>query len=184
MHLTANPFPRPAFIPSFSDYSCFQSVGMTGGRGVLGGILRRRLAERKVRLKAYEADVNDEKDIEEWFSANKFSHFFHFAALVPVNLVEADPLLAYQTNVIGTFNVVKSWIRTQEKQSWFFHCSSSHVYAPARDGRNLSENGSTEPETFYGVTKLVAEQIAQPLLTKFDFPFCIGRIFSFSHVTD
>ena len=176
-------FARPAFIPNFSDYSSLENVGMTGHRGVLGGILYSRLAEKRVNVHVYEADVNDERKIENWFRGKSFSHFFHFAALVPVNRVEADPLLAFQTNVVGTFNVVKNWIRTQAKQSWFFYCSSSHVYQPACGERNLSETSVTNPETFYGVTKLTAEHTAESLLKKLNFPFCIGRVFSFSHIT-
>src|SRR4051812_48621371 len=138
MHLD-NLFPRPAFVPEFSDYSRFHNVGLTGGRGVLGSILRKRLADNDVTITCYEADLNDAAEVERWFSGRSFSHFFHFAAIVPVTRVEADPLHAFETNAIGTFTLVKHWIRTQTKESWFFHCSTSHVYAPARDQQNLTE---------------------------------------------
>ena len=69
-------------------------------------------------------------------------YFFHFAALVPVTAVESDPVLAFQTNVVGTFNVCKQLLATQ-KNCWLFQCSSSHVYEPAADSRPIAEDAPT-----------------------------------------
>ena len=37
------------------------------------------------------------------------------------------------------------------------------------------------PPTFYGATKLAAEQVVETLMGKLKFPYCIGRVFSFTH---
>ena len=175
-------FSRPEFVPEFSDYEVFRrsTFGVTGHRGILGGILHRRLVQANVHVDAYEGDVNDDISLVQWFEARRFSHFLHFAAIVPVARVEGDPLLAYQTNAIGSFNVCKN-ILVMQKECWLFHASTSHVYTPRVDNISITEDAATEPKTFYGVTKLAAERVIQPLLTRLQAPFCIGRIFSFSH---
>jgi UDP-glucose 4-epimerase len=178
----ASPFERPAFIPAFTDYSRFHgtAVGITGQRGILGGILSDRLMQAGIRTDAFAGNINDSKALDDWISDKHFSHFFHFAAVVPVTRVEADPLTAYRTNAIGSFDVCSKLLQTQP-QCWLFHCSSSHVYRPTPQPAAITETDETDPQTFYGVTKLAAERIIEPLLKRFSAPYCIGRVFSFSH---
>lgn len=178
----SSPLPRPDFITEFRDFAAFQTraVGVTGARGVLGGILSERLRQQGVGLAAYEGDVNDAAALTAWFASHRFGHFFHFAALVPVTQVEADPLLAYQTNVIGTFNVCRQLVLTQ-RDCWLFHCSSSHVYRPTSAPVPIAEDALKAPQSFYGETKLAAESLVSSLLGRLQVPHCIGRVFSFTH---
>jgi nucleoside-diphosphate-sugar epimerase len=178
----AHILPRPAFVPEFVDYSAFagQTVGITGQRGVLGGLLYERLRRFGVQVVAFPGDVNDEKLLTTWFSGYQFSHFFHFAAVVPVPLVEGNPVAAYRTNAIGSFNVCSHLALTQKKY-WLFLASSSHVYKPTAPEAHITELSETEPQTFYGVTKLAGERLCVPLLQKMNVEYCVGRIFSFSH---
>jgi len=177
-----NPSERASFVPEFTDYAALrgQAVGLTGARGVLGSILSERLERRGIASAAYPGDVNDGDDLAGWFSAHRFRYFFHFAALVPVGAVEGDPLLAYQTNVIGTFNVCKQLLETQTG-CWLFHCSTSHVYQPTAAATPIDEEAPKNPPTFYGATKLAAEQVVDTLMGKLGAPYCIGRVFSFTH---
>ena len=149
-----DPFARAAFIPEFTDFAAFRehSVGLTGARGLLGSILMERLERQGIAVAA-------------WFDQQHCSHFFHFAAMVPVGLVEGNPLLAFQTNVIGAFNICKHLLRTQP-HCWLFHCSSSHVYQPTALPAPIAEGSPTHPPTFYGATKLAAERVIDTLLAK------------------
>jgi len=178
----ANLFERPGFIPDPGAADDWRgcAIGLTGGSGVLGGILRERLATLGLRSEAYGGDINDAPALAAWFAERQFSHFFHFAALVPVGQVEADPVLAYQTNVFGTFNVCRQLAATQ-RDCWLFHCSSSHVYRPAATPQPIDEEAATIPPTFYGDTKLAAERLVALLCGKLRRPHCIGRVFSFTH---
>lgn len=171
-------------VPLVADYSCFQgsAVGMTGHRGVLGRLLFERLKLNGVAVDAYEGDVNDTASLGCWFQSKNFRFFFHFAAIVATVRVEADPIRAYETNVVGAFNVCKNILQSQP-ECWLFHASSSHVYLPTAAPLPIAENSRLEPQTFYGVTKLAAEQMIEPLLQRLNASYCIGRIFSFSHET-
>lgn len=176
------PFTRPGFLPPLPDLGALRGarVAMTGHRGVLGGLLAERLVAGGAQLSTYAGDVNDASALADWVATVKPSHFFHFAALVPVNIVEADPLQAWQTNVVGTFNACRAVARSQPG-CWFFQCSTSHVYRATADGQPLAEDAHTGPGTFYGVTKLAAEGVVASLLGKLGVPWCIGRVFSYSH---
>jgi nucleoside-diphosphate-sugar epimerase len=156
------------------------SLGLTGGRGVLGSLLLERLVQHGIRAEAYAGDVNDPAALAAWFAGQKFSHFFHFAALVPVGQVESDPLRAFATNVIGTFNICRQLALTQP-DCWLFYCSSSHVYQPTGNPDPISEEDATVPASFYGETKLAAERVVAVLCGKLQRPYCIGRVFSFTH---
>jgi UDP-glucose 4-epimerase/GDP-4-dehydro-6-deoxy-D-mannose reductase len=178
----SNPIGRASFVPEYSDYAALRghAVGLTGARGILGGILKARLDRRGIETAAYPGDVNNGDALSTWFADHRFRYFFHFAALVPVAAVEGDPLLAYQTNVVGTFNVCKPLLETQPG-CWLFHCSSSHVYQPTSTATPINEDAPKDPPTFYGATKLAAERVVETLMGKLLAPYCIGRVFSFTH---
>jgi nucleoside-diphosphate-sugar epimerase len=177
-----NPNERAIGVPEFTDYPALRehAVGLTGARGVLGRILKDRLDRHGIATAAYPGDVNDSEALSAWFADRRFGYFFHFAAMVPVAAVEGNPLLAFQTNVIGTFNVCKRLLE-MPSACWLFHCSSSHVYQPTLRPTPINEDAPKEPPTFYGATKLAAERVVETLLGKLKAPYCIGRVFSFTH---
>jgi nucleoside-diphosphate-sugar epimerase len=176
-------FKQPDFIPIFTDYMQFSGkcIGITGQRGVLGGILSERLIAHNVRVEAYPFDVTDAASLNAWFKKHNFDYFFHFAAIVPVIQVMNEPLKAYRVNVIGSYNICNQIIETQPN-CWLFLASSSHIYKSSPiPGEKILKVGSSEgPESFYGVTKLAAERISRPILDQCKVDYCIGRIFSFS----
>jgi nucleoside-diphosphate-sugar epimerase len=93
----------------------------------------------------------------------------------------ANPLKAYDVNVIGSYNICRQIIETQPSCRLFL-ASTSHVY---KGKLVLGESASTavseeQPDTFYGVSKLAAERISRPILDQYKIDYCIGRIFSFS----
>jgi len=152
-------------------------IGITGSRGVLGTAIQRVLASRH---SAFEDDVRDSNAVEEWVRSSGVSSILHFAAVVPVRKVEADPKLAFDVNVGGTLNLCEA-IRKSQRDIWLFVASTSHVYAPSQIA--LAENVHTDPRSLYGFTKLEAERVAKNWSRRTPFPLCIGRIFSFSAKT-
>ena len=177
-----DPFARSPLIPEFTDYAAFagRCVGLSGGRGLLGSLAAARLAAHGIEVAAYPGDVNDEATVAAWFERQHCSHFLHFAAKVPVSQVDADPLLAFQTNVIGSFNVCKQLTRTQH-DCWFFQCSTSHVYEPTAQPQQIAEDAPTNPPGYYGATKLAAECVVDTLMRRLGARYCIGRVFSYTH---
>ncbi len=169
-------------VPEYADYAALRGhgVGLTGARGVLGHILKERLERQGIECASFGGDINDGAELSAWFAQRRLAYFFHFAALVPVTAVEGNPKLAFQTNVIGTYNVCKGLLDTQPG-CWLFHCSSSHVYEATPTTAPIDEEAPKRPPTFYGATKLAAEGVVETLMGKLKFPYCIGRVFSFTH---
>ncbi len=179
-------FERPDFIPVFNSFQRFKNkqVGITGYRGVLGGILYRKFLEKKIKVVAYPGDILDIPTLQRWFDKNRFDYFFHFAAVVPIDTVDKDPIKAYSTNAIGTFNISEAIVESQP-DCWLFLASSSHIYKPnlLKSRRKIKTSDDEGPVSLYGKSKLAGEKISTPFLKYFDREYCIGRIFSFASLS-
>jgi nucleoside-diphosphate-sugar epimerase len=177
-------FAQPDFIPPFRNFQQLAGarVGLTGHRGVLGRILTGRLRERGINLESYPGDITDRQALGAWATDRSFDLFFHFAALVPVASVERDPARAFEVNAIGTYRVCEHLVRTN-RACWAFFASTSHVYQPVSPSaaRPLKVGDKEAPNSVYGRTKLAGEHLCRQFLETHGHPYCIGRIFSFSH---
>lgn len=178
-------FNQPSFIPEFESYSFFNNkrIGLTGHRGVLGRTMCERLSSYELEVETFPGDITDLQSLSNWFNERNFDYFFHFAAVVPLEKVHKYSLKAFETNVIGTYNICKQIIKTQA-DCWLFLASSSHVYKPTgiKERQQLIVGATEDPQSFYGKSKLAGELIARPILEKFNINYCIGRIFSFSGI--
>ena len=150
-----------------------KKIGLTGATGVLGkSILASQWPETK--FIPFKGDIRKSEEIKQWLEPD-FDSIIHLAALVPTNLVEADPDKAFDINATGTMRLLEAI----ENRPWIFIASSSHVYASSSEP--LKESSPLKPVSIYGRTKLKAEELAASYQGKLSI--CIGRIFSFSAPT-
>jgi dihydroflavonol-4-reductase len=138
-------------------------IGVTGASGHVGNVLCRDLLKRGHSVKALvHKDDNDltnigiemvQGDILDENSLGKLCKdceiVFHLAAKISINEKERD--LVYQTNVIGTRNIVKVAIEARIKK--FIHFSTIHALDPFPLDKKLDE---TSP--FIGHTPMIYEQ--------------------------
>lgn len=150
-------------------------IGLTGASGVLGSAVRREMA-----VSAFDGDIRDADVVARWIAAGAFDAVIHFAAVVPVKVVETNARRAFEVNAGGTLNLCEA-IRASGKKTWLFVASTSHVYAPSE--APLDEDDRSDPISLYGLSKLQSEQIAIAWGRRFGFDVCVGRIFSFSAKT-
>ena len=151
------------------------NCGITGSSGILGTeIIKQNTNFKHIKFKG---NIVNKDDIKSWLEKNNIEVILHFAALVPTKEVNQNPIYANKVNYIGTKNLVNEVLK-HNKIKWFFFASTSHVYNYSI--KNIKESYVTNPQSFYGKTKLKAEKYIQ---TKFknQIPYCIGRIFSFTH---
>ncbi len=177
-------FPQPSWIPPFDHCNAFagMTVGVTGARGVLGSLLCRRLEQAGIATRPFDGDVTDAAALAGWAAAGRLQLAFHFAAVVPVERVEGDPARAFDVNAVGAYAVCRS-LALQPEPAWLFLASTSHVYQPPADGAALKVGDPERPASLYGRTKLAGEQLCRQFLEATGRPYCIGRIFSFTHAT-
>jgi len=99
---------------------------------------------------------------------------FHLAANASVPVSFSDPEYNFQTNVVGTFNLLHASVAQNLKS--FVFASSAAVYGNA--GVVLTEDTALNPISPYGTTKLVGEMLGLSYKKCFKIPFVIARIFN------
>jgi len=153
-------------------------IGITGGRGVIGKILIKKLKKNNFKIINFNSDIRNSIEINKWIKKNNFDIVFHLAALVSVKKCEEKPLKACEINIGGTIKILDA-IANQKKKPFFFFTSTSHVYKAKN--KPLLETDTIYPRSFYGYTKWLCEKIIEDYSIKHNISFCCVRIFSFYH---
>ncbi len=154
-------------------------IGVTGASGVLGKILCEKLKYQNIQYSAFNKDIRDYSDLNEWVCINNISYLIHLASKVAVKDVEENIDTAYDVNVAGTINIIKV-LKNSPKPFDLFFASSSHVYKSSSNF--IKETDTLEPINSYGLTKYISELLLLDFKRKNpDINICIGRIFSFYH---
>lgn len=174
-----------------------ESVLVTGGAGNVGSALVRKLVQRpetqvvvadnlltgsieKVRVDAgnltfIKCDVNDFGDISSLFYRFRFTHVFHFAAVVGVQRTLANPLLVLE-DITGIKNILRLCKNTGVQRVYF--SSSSEVYGEPFE---IPQNEDTTPLNSrlpYAVVKNLGEVYLRTFQREFDLPYTIFRFFN------
>lgn len=153
-------------------------IGLTGARGILGRIAVKQLMERGHEVRPFTGDVCDLSALQVWATDAHADAVLHFAAVVPTQVVQADPARAFRINVGGTANLVTA-LASCDRKPWLFYASSSHVYRPQPEP--LREDAPVSPINPYGLSKRMGEQVVEASAGPAGLPWCVGRIFSFYH---
>ncbi len=131
-------------------------VVVTGGAGLVGRSIPFGQPTTRAVL-----DVTDPESVRVAFKRLRPSAVLHLAG-VDIRRCEADPLIAYQVNVSGTYNVVR------EAEHWgvpFVFLSTGAVFSGAF-GEVFFEDSLPEPVNAYAVTKCLAEIVVQKVSSR------------------
>ena len=79
-------------------------IGLTGSTGSLGKIILKN--NKKIRFKCFKGDIRDRLAVFSWIKKNNFTIILHLAAIVPIKVVNRNPLKANQVNFNGTKKIV------------------------------------------------------------------------------
>ncbi len=153
--------------------------GITGHKGVLGSFLKKKL---KYRFIKFNGDITKKKDVNKWIYKNDFDYVIHLAAIVPTFKVKENFIYSKKVNYNGTKNLVDAIIKYKKKPKNFFFSSTSHVYESTNRFYKIKETDKLKPYSKYGETKLLAEKYLIKKFSKKKINFCVGRIFSFTHI--
>lgn len=107
-------------------------------------------------FKCYDVDITDYCKLDEIFQDNEIGSIIHFAALKSVPVSVTSPLEYYDTNVVGTLNLLKCM--REHKVNNIIYSSSATVYGYSR-AVPYSEDAELSATNPYGRTKLICEQI-------------------------
>ena len=138
-----------------------KKIGITGGSGLLGSLLIKELKKRNILFSSFDGDIANKIHVTEWLVKNKFiEYIFHFAAYTSVDKSEKNRKKAYKINVVGVENLINSICNNKKK---------------------IKENTKLAPKSYYGKTKLLAENKIRRTKNE-NFNYFIARIFSVFHI--
>ena len=149
------------------------NILITGHSGFIGSYLTKYLKGHKIILSNFR--LNDIQAMENQISAQTIDCLIHLAAWSNVQKCDANPKEAKQINTEASNNLINCLTKYHPRAQFIF-MSTAHVYG-IKEGV-LSETDVLNPISFYGQTKLDAENI----LLKSSCPnLTILRLFNTSH---
>ena len=113
-----------------------------------------------VAIPVVEADIRDVPAVAAALTGHAIEAVIHFAALKAVGESEADPLLYYDMNIIGTIRLFQAMQRAGTSRLVF--SSSATVYGQP-DVSPIPEDAPNRVQNIYGRTKLVMEDLCTDL---------------------
>lgn len=150
-----------------------QRILITGANGFVGQILCKALQQNghhvialvgnasssqpKHADQCLRCDIRDGQALDQAIAQAKPTHVVHLAAVTHVPTSFKEPLLTWETNVIGSVNLLQA-LRNHAPDAFVLFVSSSEVYGDAfKQGSALNESSPCHPLNPYAASKLAAE---------------------------
>ncbi len=159
---------------------------ITGGTGLVGAELAHILVARGEAVVLFDRTIKHDRiqdiegrvtlvqgDLSNYplvFNAvrdNRITHIYHIGSMLTF-AAQANPWAAFQSNIIGTYNVLEA-ARLLEVQQVMF--TSSMGTFSTEIGAELTDTTIQRPTTFYGAGKLYCEGLGRFYRTKFGMDF-------------
>ena len=167
-------------------------VLVTGGAGYIGSHVVKLLGERGEKVLVYdnlstghrwavlygdlvEADLEDERTLEDVFCSFCPEAVIHFAAKIVVPESVRDPLLYYENNVSNSLKLLKVALR--HKVRAFVFSSSAAVYG-IPDAVPIKEEAPLKPINPYGWSKAMVEKVLEDFSLAYGLKYVSLRYFN------
>ncbi len=170
-------------------------VLVTGGSGFIGSHIAQTLFEKdnydvwvldinmrtdwtqeQLRRFSYiHCDITDQKSLEYAFSRVKPEYVIHCAARTRIQASFKNPVETYETNVLGTLNLLEFSRRFGVKK--FVYSASSSAYGPKKK-MPLRETTRSNPLNPYADSKLMGEMLVKRYAEDFGLKGCSLRYFN------
>jgi CDP-glucose 4,6-dehydratase len=105
-------------------------------------------------------DIRNSMDVEKFLSSRSFDGVFHLAAQSLVRRSYREPLMTFETNVLGTGNILDSVLK-HNSAPWVVAVTTDKVYKNTENESGYREDsplGGTDP---YSASKAACEMIIQ-----------------------
>ena len=132
---------------------------ITGGSGSLGKQLK-KVFPNAFAPSHLDLDIKDYNHVQNFINDTKPDSIIHTAALVDIRRCETNRKLAWETNVVGTENIVNA-MKILLPESLLVYTSTACVFRG--DEGNYNEKSIPFPKNFYALTKLIGETISKQI---------------------
>jgi NAD dependent epimerase/dehydratase len=147
----------------------FTFYNFRGSNGWLDSIDKKLLKD----LDIVSGDIRDYSFLEK--QTKNADAIYHLAALIAIPYSYNSPQSYIDTNITGTYNVLKS--SQKNNISKIIITSTSEVYGTAQTVP-IKENHSLNAQSPYAATKIAADQLALSFYKSYDLPVTILRPFN------
>lgn len=168
------------------------NVLITGSNGFVGRYLSELLQERGHKLFGIDIqenswakwikyqciDITDFEALRTFIEKYQIEIIYHLAAIANPRIVDADPLLGVQVNVIGPCNLLEC-ARINRSLRILFVGSSEQYRTKTGNYIRYEEYDEQHPHNMYGATKIAFEIIGKEYQRKFNLKVTFTR--SFNH---
>ncbi len=176
-----------------------RSTFVTGGTGLVGGWLLRRLIELEAnvvclvrdwipqselvrahlidQVKVVRGDVRDQPLLERIIGEHEVDTVIHLAAQTIVGIANRNPASTFETNVGGTWSLLEACRRSPTVKQ-IVTASSDKAYG-SHDQLPYDENAPLQGRYPYDVSKSAADLIAQSYAVTYGLPVAITRCGNF-----
>ena len=167
-------------------------VLVTGGAGFIGSEFVRQLDEEiavidaltyagdvkrlesvSKKISFFQADIRNIDKIRKIFRKFKPEFVVHFAAETHVDRSILFPIEFYETNIIGTHNVLQASLETGV--DIFINVSTDEVYGERKDEGKFSENAPLNPGSPYAVSKAASDMLGRAFMRTYGLPVITVR---------
>jgi len=135
---------------------------ITGDKGFVGSETTKLLKTKGHEVIGYDImdgyDIRDKTQFNDIVQRTKPDRILHLAAIARFDEAEADPTRAFDTNYIGTKNVVDV---ANKKGVPIVHASTGSCYMPIKEEGAIKETFPIMGNSVYGCTKSAAELYLQ-----------------------
>jgi len=178
-----------------NEFWADRTVFVTGATGLLGSRLVQSLIERNASVVALvrdwipeselfqpnllskiivvRGDLADRDLLERIMGEYEIETVFHLAAQTIVGIANRNPILTFESNIRGTWNLLEACRRSPSVKQVVV-ASSDKAYG-VNENLPYSEDSPLKGTHPYDVSKSCADLIAQSYYTTFNLPVCVTR---------
>jgi dTDP-4-dehydrorhamnose reductase len=137
---------------------------ITGARGNLGSEVS-KLYPQALKPTREELDITNKEQVFEYIKNNKPDVIIHLAALITINKCEENKQLAWNTNVMGTKNLIDACLKHNRKV-YFVYMSTPCIFSGNPKEAPFTEESIPYPKNFYSMSKLLGEMAVRTSVLK------------------
>ena len=123
-------------------------------------------------------DIKDAAFLNDLFNSERFDAVIHLAAESHVDRSITNPNDFVETNVIGTANLMNSFIHLNKdsfENKLFYHVSTDEVYGSLGKQGLFTETTSYDPQSPYAASKAASDHLVRAYGNTYGMPFIISN---------